>query len=139
MPLDFEIGLTLTALNDSGAKVRPMAEKEVIGSKYQVHTNTFIFGGPPRFQTQVTNGQQEKLTATATPESDIGRDYLGVLKKLTGPLSRLHFRRHNSLVNHSTNGRVHFPQLTMPVKWAKNEISADPNLSSVTTTGSFSQ
>ena len=73
VPLDFEIGLTLIALVDLGANVRPMTDDEVLASKQQAPTNNFSFGDLPSFQTQIANGQQEKLTAT--PETQFGADY----------------------------------------------------------------
>ena len=48
------------------------------------------------------------------------------MKKLTGPIRGLHFKRHNSVVIDTTHGLIHFPHLTMQAKNAAIETSAKP-------------
>ena len=56
------------------------------------------------------------------------------MKNLTGPIIRLHFMRHNSVVLDTTHGLIHFPHLTMQVKSELSETSAKPQavLNSIT-------
>ena len=60
VPLDFENGLTIDALVDSGACVSAIAQKELDRSKQQAPSNTLKINDPPNFQFQVVNGQLEK-------------------------------------------------------------------------------
>ena len=50
------------------------------------------------------------------------------MKNLTGPILGLHFMRHNSVVNDTTHGLIHFPYLTMQAKSASSETSAKPQV-----------
>ena len=130
VPLDFENGLTLDALVDSGAYVSAIAQKELDRIKQQSPPNIFKIDDPPNFQIQVANGQLEKPTATATLKFDMGdhtfAEHFVVMKNLTGPIIGLHFMRHNSVVIDTTHGLIHFPHLTMQVKSALNQTSVKP-------------
>ena len=132
VPLDFEKGLTIDALVDSGAYVSAIAPKELDRIKQESPSNILKIDDPPNFQIQVASGQLEKPTATATLKFDI-RDHIFaehfvVMKNLTGPIIGLHFLKHNSVVIDTTHGLVHFPHLTMQVKSATSQASAKPQL-----------
>ena len=126
--LDFENGLTIDALVDSGAYVSAIAQKELDRIKQQFLSNVLKIDDPPNFQIQVANGQLEKPPATTTLKFDIGNhifaEHLVVMKNLTGPFIGLHFMRHNSVVIDTTHGLIHFPHLTMLVKSALSQTSA---------------
>ena len=130
VPLDFENGLTIDALVDSGAYVSAIAQKEHDGIKQQSPSNILKIDDPPNFQIQVANGQLEKPTATATLKFDIGdhifAEHFVVMKNLTGPIIGWHFMRHNSVVIDTTHGIIHFPHLTMQVKSALSQTSVKP-------------
>ena len=130
VPLDFENGLTIDALVDSGAYVSTIAQKELDRIKQQSPSKILKIDDPPNFQIQVANGQLEKPTATATLKFDIGdhifAEHFVVMKNLTGPIIGLHFMRHNSVVIDTTHGLIHFPHLTMQVKSALNQTSVKP-------------
>ena len=130
VPPDFENGLTIDALVDSGAYVSAIAQKELDRIKQQSPSNILKIDDPPNFQIQVANGQLEKLTATATLIFDIGdhifAEHFVVMKNLTGPIVGLHFMRLNSVVIDTTHGLIHFPHLTMQVKSALNQTSVKP-------------
>ena len=131
VPLDFENGLTIDALVDSGAYVSAIAQKELDRIKQQSPPpNIFKFDDPPNFQIQVANGQLEKPTATTTLKFDIGdhifAEHFVVMKNLTGPNIGLHFMRHNSVVIDTTHGLIHFPPLTKQVKSALNQTIVKP-------------
>ena len=130
VPLDFENGLTICALVDSGAYVSAIAQKELDRVQQQAPSNILKTDDPPSFQIQVANGQLKKPTATATLKFDIGdhifTEHFVVMKNLTGPIIGLHFRKHNSLVIDTTHGLIHFPHLTMQVKSASSQASAKP-------------
>ena len=130
VPLDFENGLTIEALVDSGAYVIAIAQKELDRIKQQSPSNILKIEDPPNFQMQVANGQLEKPTATATLKFDIGdhifAEHFVVMKNLTGPIIGLHFMRHNSEVIDTTHGLIHFPHLTRQVKSALTQTSAKP-------------
>ena len=130
VPLDFENGLTLDALVDSGAYVSAIAQKELDRIQQQAPSNILKIDDPPNFQIQVANGQLEKPTATATLKSDIGdyifAEHFVVMKNLTGPIIGLHFMKHNSVVIDTTHGLIQFPYLTMQVKSALSQASAKP-------------
>ena len=130
VPLDFENGLTIDALVDSGAYVSAIAQKELDGIKQQSPSNILKIDDPPNFQIQVTNGQLEKPTATTTLKFDIGdhifAEHFVVMKNLTGPIIGLHFMRHNSVVIDTTHGLIHFPHLTMQVKSPLSQTSVKP-------------
>ena len=64
VPLDFENGLTIDALVDSGAYVSAIAQKELDRIKQQAPSNILKFDETPNFQTQVANGQLEKPIVT---------------------------------------------------------------------------
>ena len=89
-PLDFENGLTIVALVDSGAYVSAITQKELDRIKQQSPSNILKIDDPPNFQIQVANGQLEKPTATATLKFDIGdhifAEHFVVMKNLTGPI-----------------------------------------------------
>ena len=130
VPLDFENGLTIDALVDSGAYVSAIAQKELDRIKQQSPSNILKIDDPPNFQIQVANGQLEKPTATATLKFDIGdhifAEHFIVMKNLKRPIIGLHFMRHNSVVIDTTNGLIHFPHLTMQVKSALSQTSVKP-------------
>ena len=56
VPLDFENGLTIAALVDSGAYVSAIAQKEMDRIKQQAPSNILKIDDPPNFQIQVANG-----------------------------------------------------------------------------------
>ena len=130
VPLDFENGLTIDALVDSGAYVSAIAQKELDRIKQQSPSNILKIDDPPSFQIQVANGQLEKPTATTTLKFDIGdhifAEHFVVMKNLTGPIIGLHFMRHNSVVIDTTHGLIHFPHLTIQVKSALSQTNAKP-------------
>ena len=132
VPLDFENGLTIDALVDSGAYVSAIAQTELDRIQQQAPSNILKIDDPPNFQIQVANGQLEKPRATATPKFDIGdhifSEHFVVMKNLTGPIIGLHFMKHNSVVIDTTHGLIHFPHLTMQVKSASSQASAKPQL-----------
>ena len=132
VPLDFENGLTIDALVDSGAYVSAIAQKEMDRIQQQAPSNILKIGDPPNFQIQLANGQLEKPTATATLKFDIGdhifAEHFVVMKNLTGPIIGFHFMKNNSVVIDTTHGLIHFPQLTMQVKSASSQASAKPQL-----------
>ena len=127
---DFENGLTIDALVDSGAYVIAIAQKELDRIKQQAPSNILEIDEPPNFQIQVANGQLEKPTATATLKFDtwdhIFAEHFVVMKKLTRPIIGLHFMRHNSVVMDTTHGFFHFPPITMQVESALSQTSAKP-------------
>ena len=130
VPLDFENGLTIDALVDSGACVSAIAQKELNRIKQQPPSNNLKIDEPPNFQIQVANGQLEKPIATATIKFDSGdhifAEHFVAMKNLTGPIIGLHFMKHNSVVIDTTHGLIHFPHLTMQIKSALLQTSAKP-------------
>ena len=130
VPLDFENGLTIDALVDSGAYVSAIAQTELDRIQQQAPSNILKIDDPPNFQIQVANGQFVKPTATATLKFDIGdhifAEHFVVMKNLTGPVISLHFMKHNSVVIDTTHGLIHFPHLTMQVKSTSSHASAKP-------------
>ena len=130
VPLDFENGLTIDALVDSGAYVSAIAQKELDRIKQQSPSNILKIDDPPNFRIQVANDQLEKTTATATLKFDIGdhifAEHFVVMTNLTGPIIGLHFMRHNSVVIDTTHGLIHIPHLTMQVKSALSQTSVKP-------------
>ena len=60
VPLDFDNGLTIDALVDSGAYVSAIAQTELHRFKQQAPSNILKIDDPPNFQIQVANGQLEK-------------------------------------------------------------------------------
>ena len=130
VPLDFENGLTIDALVDSGAYVSAIAQKELDRIKQHDPSNILKIDDPPNFQIQVANGQLEKPTATATLKLDFGDHIFAerfvVMENLTGPIIGLHFMKHNTVVIDTTHGVIHFPHLTMQVRSALNQASAKP-------------
>ena len=130
VPLDFENGLTIDTLVDSGAYVSAISQKELDRITQQATSNNLKIDDPPNFQIQVTNGQLEKPTATTTLKFDIRDHFFAehfvVMKNLTGPIIGLHFMKHNSVVIDTTHGLIQFPHLTMQVKSALNQTSAKP-------------
>ena len=130
VPLDFENGLTIDALVDSGAYVSAIAQKDLDRIKQQSPSNIHKIDDPPNFQIQVANGQLEKPTATATLKFDIGdhtfAEHFVVMENMTGPIIGLLFMRHNSVVIDTTHGLIHFPHLTMQVKSALNQTRTKP-------------
>ena len=130
VPLDFENGLTIGALVDSGAYVSAITQKEWDRIKQQAPSNILKISEPPNFQIQVANGQSEKLIATALPKFDTGdhifAEHLVVMKNLTGPIIGLHFMRHNSVVIDTTHSLIHFLRLTMQVESELSQTSAKP-------------
>ena len=131
VPLDFENGLTIDALVDSGAYFSAIAQIQLDRIKQQASGNIFKINDPPNFQIQVANGQIEKPISTTTFKFGIREntfaEHFVVMKNLTGPIIRLHFMRHNSVVIDTTHGLIHFPQLTMQTKNAAIESKQTPN------------
>ena len=109
--LDFKNVLTTDSLVGLGAYVSAIAEKELDIIKQQAPANIFKTDEPPKFQTQVANGQIEKPKATATLKFDIGdlifAEHIEVMKNLTGPSREFHFMRHNSVVIDTTRNLIH--------------------------------
>ena len=132
VPLDFKNGLTIDALVDSAAYVSAIAQNELNRIKQQSTSNILKNDDPANFQIQVANGQLEKPTAITTLKFDIGdhifAEQFVVMKNLTGPIIGLHFMRHNSVVIDTTHGLIHFPHLTMQVKSALSQKSAEPQV-----------
>ena len=130
VPLDFENDLTIEALVDSGAYMSAIAQTELDRIKQQAPSNIFKTEDPPNFQIQVANIQLEKPISTATLKFDIGdntfAEHCVVMKNLTGPITGLHFMRHNSVAIDTTHGFIHFPHLTMPAKNAVIKAGAKP-------------
>ena len=132
VPLDFENGLTIDALVDSGAYVSAIAQRELDRIQQQAPSNILKIDDPSNFQFQVANGQLEKPTATATLKFDIGdhifAEHFVVMKNLTALIIRLNFMKHKSVVIDTTHGLIHFPHLTMRVRSASSQASAKPQL-----------
>ena len=130
VPLDFDNGLTIDALVNSGAYVSAMAQKELDRIKQRSPSNILKIDDPPNFQIQVSKGQLDKPTAATTLKFDIGdhifAEHFVVMKNLTGPIIGLHFMRHNCVVIDTTHGLIHFPHLTMQVKTVLGQTSAKP-------------
>ena len=130
VPLDFENILTVDALVDSGAFVSTIAQDDLETIKQKAPNNILKIDDPPNFQIQVANGQLKKPLSTATLKIEIGNnsfaEHFVVMKKVTGPISELHFMRNNSVVIDTTHGLIHFPHLTMQVKTASSETTTKP-------------
>ena len=130
VPLDFENGLTKDALVESAANVSAKAQKELDINKEQAPSNILKNDYPSNFQIKVPNGQLEKPKATATLEIYIGdhiiAEHFVEIMILTGPIIRLHFMRHNSVVIDTTHDLTHFPHLTMQIKIVSSGTSAKP-------------
>ena len=128
--LDFDNGLTIDALVDSGAYVSAIAQKELDRIKRQSPSNILKIDDPPNIQIQLANGQLKKPIATTTLKFDIGdhifAELFVVMKNLRGPIVGLHFMRHNTMVIDTTHGLIHFPHLTMQVKKALTQRRAKP-------------
>ena len=120
VPLDFKNGLNIDAPVDSGAYVSAIPQKELDRLKQQAPSNIIKIDEPPNFRIQVAIGKLEKPIATATLKFHIGdhifAEHSVVMKNLTGPMIRLHFMRHNSVIIVNTHGPIHIPHLTMQVK-----------------------
>ena len=130
VPLYFEIDLTLDALVDSSAYFSAIALKELDRIKQQAPSNILKIDDLPNFQIQVVNFQLQQPIATSTLKFDIGdhifAEHFVVMKNLTGPNIELHFMRHNGVVIDTTHGLIHFSHLTMQVKSALSQMSANP-------------
>ena len=128
VPLDFQNGLTIDALVDSGAYVSAIAQKNVGRIKQESPSIILKIDERPNFQIQVANGQLEKPIVTATLKFGNGdhifAEHFAVMEKLTGPIIGLHSLKHNSVVIDTTHGLIHFPHLTMQVKSALSQTSA---------------
>ena len=113
VPLDFENGLTIDALVDSGAYVSAIAQKYLDGIKDQAPSNILKIDDASNFQIQVANGPLGKPLATTTLKFDSGDqifvEHSVVRKNLTGPVLGLLSMRHNSVVIDTTHGLIHFP------------------------------
>ena len=111
--LDFENYLTVDALVDSGAFVSAITQDDLDTIKQKAPDNVLKIDDPPNFQIQVANGQLEKPLSTAAIKFEIRGDtfaeHFVVTKKLTGPITGLHFMRNNSVVIDTTHGLIHFP------------------------------
>ena len=130
VPPGFKKCLTINASVDSGAYGIVIAESELEGIKQQAPTNIFKVDDPPNFRIQVANGELQKPMTTATVKFDIAYNtfakYFVLVKKLTGPIIRLHFMRHKSVLIDISHGFFQFPHLTMQVKTANGEKNAKP-------------
>ena len=127
VPLDFENDLTVDALLDAGAFVSAIAQDDLDTIKQKTPNN---FLKIDNFQIQVANGQLEKPLSTATLKIEIGdkrfAEHFVVMKKLTGPITGLHFMGNDSVVIDTTHGLIDFPHLTMQGKTASNETTRKP-------------
>ena len=89
-----------------------------------------------QFSKKVANGQLQKPVATTTLKFEIRDKKIAeryvVMNKLPGPMIGLHFMRNNSVVIDTIHGLIHFPHLTMQVKTAPNETTANHSQSSLT-------
>ena len=98
--------------------------------KEKAPNNNLKNNDPPNFQIQVVNGQLVKLLATATLKiefrDNIFAEHFVVTKKLTGPITGLHFMRITSVVIDTTHGLIYFRHLTMQVKPALSQTSTKP-------------
>ena len=130
VPLDFKNNLTVVALVDSRAFVSATAQDDLDTIKQKAPNNILKIHDPPKFQIQVAKGQLEKPLSTATLKFEIGDntfvEHFGVMKKLTGPRTGLHFMMNNSAVIDTTLGLIHFPHLTMQNKKASSETTTKP-------------
>ena len=130
VPLDFENNHTVDALVDSGAFVSAIAHADLETIKQKAPKNILKIDEPPNFQIQVANGQLEKPLSTTTLKFEIGdnsfAEHFVAMKKLTGPIIRLHYMRNNSVVIDTTHGLIRFPHLTMQVKTASSAIPIKP-------------
>ena len=130
VPLDFENNLTVDALVDSGAFVSAITQDDLETIKQKAPNNILKIDDPPNFQIQVANSQLEKSLSTATLKFGTGdnsfAEHFVVMKKLTGPITGLHFMRNNSVVNDATHALTHFPHLKMQVKTASSETTTKP-------------
>ena len=92
--------------------------------------NILKIDDPFIFQKQVANGQLEKPLVTTTLKFETGdkilTEHFVVMKKLTGPITGLHFMRNMSVVIETTHGLIQFPHLTMQVKTASKETTTKP-------------
>ena len=92
--------------------------------------NILEIDDPHNFQVQVANGQLEKPLSAAILNFEVGdntfAEHLVILRKLTRPISRLHFMRNNRVVIDTTHGLIRFPHLTMQVKTASSETTTKP-------------
>ena len=140
--LNFENGLTIDALVDSGAYVSAIAQTELDRIKQQAPGNIFKIDDLPIFEIQVANGQLEKPISTATLKFDIGdntfEEHSVVMKKLTGPTVGLHFMRHNSGVIDTTHDLILFPTPdNASQKCCNRTKQQNPNLSLSRTTQQY--
>ena len=130
--LDFENGLTIDAVVDSGAYVSAKAQKELERIKQQAPVDIFETDDPPIFEIQVANGQFEKPIAKGTPSFDFGghnfAERSDALNNLTGPNIALHFHGHNSVVVDTTHRLILFPHLTRQIENGASETSAKPQI-----------
>ena len=127
VPLDFEKNLTVDALVDSGAFTSAIAQDDFNTIKQKAPKNILKIDDPPNFQIPVANGQLGKPLSTATQKFEIGdntfAEHFVVMKKLTGPIVRVHFIRNNSVVIDTTYGLIPFPHLKMQAKTASSETT----------------
>ena len=130
VPMEFENNLTVDAFVESGAFVSAIAQDDLDTIKDKAPNNILKIDDPPSFQIQVANGQLEKPFSTTTLKFETGDNSSAelsvVMKKLTGPIIRLHFMRNNSVVTDTTHGLIHFLHLTMQVKTASSETTTKP-------------
>ena len=129
VPLEFENNLTVDALVVSGAFVRAIAQNDLDKIKEKAPNNFLKVNDPHNFQIQVANVKLEKPLATTTLKIELGdnifAEHFVVVKKLTGPIIRLHFMRNNSVVIDTTHGLIRFPHLAMQVKTTSNETTTN--------------
>ena len=130
IPLDFERGLTVDALVDSGAYVSAIPQREMDRIKQQAPSIILKIDDPLNVHIQQANGQLEKSIATATLKFDIGdhifAEHFFGMKDLTWRIKGLNFMRQNIMVTDTTHGLIHFPHLTMQVKSASSGANAKP-------------
>ena len=125
--LYFKNDLTIDVFVDSGANISAIAQKKLDRVKQQAPSHILKIDDPPNLQIQVANGQLENPIATTTFKFDIGEHnfakHFVVMKNLTGPITGLHFIRHNSVVIHTTHRLINFPHLTLQVKSSSSGTS----------------
>ena len=134
--LDSEKTLTIDALIDSGDYVSAIAQNELETTKQKAPMSFLRIKNPLNFKIQVANGQLEKPLTTTALKYEVGDnliiEQIVVMKKLTGPIIRLHFMKNKSVVIDTTHSLTHFPHLTIQVKSASSEKTKNSNLPSVT-------
>ena len=129
MALEFENCPKKVAQVDSGAYISELAQNESERINQQAPTNNFPILDQSSILIQEANAQLEKPYASVKLRFHISdrtfAEHSVVMKNLTGRIIGWHFMRHNSVVIDTTHGFIRFPHLTMQVKNAASETSAD--------------